>query len=102
MALQLSFDDKFGSTHPSAYHRVTRIQMEIGIRSALVEVSTYVDAAARNADKEPVGKTKYRFNDTEYDDLFDDTNMSPVDKNPISNIYDHLKTLPAWAGSSDV
>ena len=102
MALQLTFDDQYGSTHASAYHRVVLIKLDIDNRTADVKVSTYIDAAARSADKKPVGEFHYRYTDTDFDTLFDDTNMNPLDKNPTKNVYDELKGRPEWSGSADV
>jgi hypothetical protein len=102
MALQLSFNDRFGSTHASAYHRVVAIEMDVSNRYAKVKIATYKDLAARNADKSPLEHQTYTFSETAYDDLFDATNMNPVDKNPVKNVYDHIKTLPEWSAASDV
>jgi hypothetical protein len=102
MALQKSFDDRFGATHASAYHRVARIEMNIARRSAQVHVYTYKDQAARNANKDPVEVTSYLYTQGDYDALFDPSNMSPVDKDPLKNAYDELKTRPEWAGATDV
>ena len=102
MALQLSYDDSYGSTHASAYHRIIFIEMFVAERVARVKVATYVNQTARNDGKSPLGEMAYRFSETEYDDIFDDANMSPVDKNPIKNVYDHIKGLPEWAGAVDV
>lgn len=102
MALQKSFDDRFGATHASAYHRVAYIEMDISSRSARVHVHTFVDQAARDADKDPVGKKTYVYIDTNYDDLFNPSNTNPVDKNPAKNVYDEIKARPEWAGATDV
>ena len=102
MALQLSFDDAFGSTHASAYHRIVGLELSVEDEVAHVTIATYVDQTARTNDMRPVGKKRYRFEGTDYTNLFDDTNMSPVDKNPIKNAYDHIKTLPEWSAATDV
>jgi hypothetical protein len=102
MALQLSYDDSYGSTHASAYHRITFVEMFVAERVARVKIATYVNQTARNDGRSPLGEMAYSFSGTDYDDLFDDTNMSPVDKNPIKNAYENIKGRPEWAGATDV
>jgi hypothetical protein len=76
--------------------------MNIAEQSARVKMSSYVDAAARQAGKAPVGERFYRFIGTEYDLMFDPGNMSPTNKNPTKNAYDFLKGRPEWGGAVDV
>jgi hypothetical protein len=100
--LQLAFTDPFGGSHPSAYHRITEVMTDILARKAKVRVSTYIGLAARQGDKVPVSGRSYHFSGTEYDLLFGVGNTNPANKNPLKNIYDHIKTRPEWAGATDV
>lgn len=105
MALQLSYDDSFGTTHASAYHRVVALQLNISEQVAKVQVGTYKDAQARSDGKDLVSVKAYMFTPTTtpaYADLFGVAVMDPVDTNPIKVVYGHLKTLPEWSGASDV
>lgn len=105
MALQLSYDDRFGTTHASAYHRVLSLELFVDSQAARVRVGTYKDAQARTDGKEVLITLDYTFTATTpatYDDLFGVTALDVVDMNPIKSVYNHLKTLPEWAGASDV
>jgi len=103
MALQKSWDDDFGSTHASAYGRVLNVELDVAGERAFVKAGVYVNAAARNAGKDPFKVMTYLFDadsTPSYADLF---GVSVMDtKNPIQATYDHIKTLDEWSGATDV
>jgi len=108
MALQLSYEDAHGSTHSSAYHRVTVLDLNYVSKSARVVVSIYVDSAARTAAKEPVAERRYRLREAAVDDMptfdsvFSDAELDAVDETPLANAYTFLKTLDEYSGAQDV
>jgi len=89
MALQISFESKFGVTHPAAYARVSGGSWRGTSGSASIDV--YADKAARDAGKTPIESMGFSF---------------PLDLNDASNIvaqaYAYLKTRDEFAGATDV
>lgn len=102
MALQLSYDDQFGSTHASAYHRVVNFTVSRERDFVSLFLATYVDAAARQADKEPLIRRKYRVAGDDYDTYFSTSALDVADQNVIERGYVYLKTLSEFSGASDV
>lgn len=102
MALQLSYDDEFGNTNASAYHRITVLLMYVAQGRVKIEVSTYKDAAARTAGKAPLRTLPYTAEGSDFTTYFDDTVLDTVDYNPLERGYVYLKTLGDWSGASDV
>lgn len=85
MALQLTYTSQAGLTATNAYHRVEGVSID--------------------------GKTKIKFHVRSYADVenypsFEDQALSCsydiAGNNPIQQAYEHLKTLPEFAGATDV
>ena len=102
MALQKSFDDAHGSTHASAYHRVTSLHLDIEHKIAEWSVNTYKDSQARADGKVPVNVKTFMLTDTDYDTYFAPSVLDVVDQNPQERVYVYLKTLDEYDGASDV
>lgn len=118
MALSNSYE-KFGTTFEGAYHRITNLNYTVTeyqettypaptedengepvpaepvtewvtSRKAHLEVSTYVNAAARTAHSQPISVQYYEF-----------TPDWSSDDNVLAQAYDHISTLEEFAGSTD-
>lgn len=100
MALQLSYDDDFGSTHATAYHKVVNLTMNVLTKNAVARVGTFKDASASAAGKDYMRILTYEWNDAEYDAMFLAGAMDV--KNPIAAVYDNIKIKPEWSGATDV
>ena len=103
MALQKSFDDRWGNSHSAAYYRVEEINMDISTSCSKVKVKVYKDQTARNDGKEPLEIIYYIFDSSStpnYDGIFGVTMME--NKNPIKGIYDEIKQYPEFSGATDV
>lgn len=119
MALTNSFE-KFGTTFEGAYHRITNLNYTVSefeqtiypepevdeegnpvltepttewtsSKKANFQVSTYVDADARLAHAQPVASDYCEF-----------TPDWDSEDNVLAQAYAYLKTLDAYAGSTDV
>lgn len=102
MALQLSYDDDFGNTNASAYHRVTTLLLYVAQERVKIEVSTYKDSAARSAGKEPLRRVYHAAQGADFTTYFDDAVLDTENYNPLERAYEYLKTLDEWDGASDV
>ena len=101
MALQISFDDQFGSTHASAYFRILGVDVRNADSFASIYVATYVDAAARTDDKAPLQKKPHQVVDDIFTTYFAVEALDVVDQNPIERGYEYLKTLDEFDGAGD-
>lgn len=89
MALQLSFDSKFGVTHSAAYARVSGGSWRGNAGSASMDL--YADKAARDAGKTPIESMGFSFPL----DLADSANI-------VAQAYSHIKARPEFTGAADV
>ena len=105
MALQITFEDVHGTTHPEAY---ARIQQTIitnkpgGIKSAQTEVWVYATQAAYAAGKSPVWGRTYQ---VEQPSVADPEVMECAidpDAATVADVYLWLKTQDAYKTSTDV
>jgi hypothetical protein len=102
MALQKSYEDIHGSTHASAYAKIVDIRMNTLGKVAEVTLYVYKDAAARAAQKAPVGGKTYLVAGDDYDPIFSVGALDPADANPIKLAYGAIKAYPEWVGATDV
>jgi hypothetical protein len=103
MALQLTFDDRHGSTHASAYHRIKAIQIDFRQQIGVVVLETFVDAGAAASEKSPVNTQDLVFDvgsTPDFDAIFGDD--AHAVHNPRNVAYTQIKTMPEWSSSSDV
>jgi len=92
MALQKSFEQANGVV--ANYSKVTEVTL-ISNETARAQVAVYLNAAARTDNKHPVVYQLY-FCPMTLDDLDEEGN------NPIKLVYEYLKTLDVYSGSTDV
>lgn len=86
MALQVSFNSKFGIIFPIAYAKVVHFA---GDKEQIsFDVGVYKDEQARVEDKEPLTNQFYA--------------IPYIDGMAISSLYEYLKTLPEFTGAIDV
>jgi hypothetical protein len=83
MALKKSVTTIYGFDLPDAYHRVEGIQL-VSKNMIKFQVRSFAD------------KEKAHFSDSPYECVYD---MSG--QNPIKQAYEHLKTLPEFAGAEN-
>jgi len=83
MALKKSVTTVYGFEIPDAYHRVEGVQL-ISKTMIRFQVRSFAD------------KEKAHFADSQYECVYDMNGQ-----NPIKQAYEHLKTLPEFAGATD-
>ena len=87
MAFKKPHSTTFGLDLQEAYFKVSSVSgSKLGARIA---VDVYVDEAASKSGKSPVGNIVFDFV------------PSTMSKNWDAQAYDHLKTLPEFAGATD-
>jgi hypothetical protein len=87
MALKKSHSTTFGLELQEAYFKISSVSgSKLGARIA---VDFYVDEAASKSGKSPVGTSVFDFA------------PSASSKNWDAQAYEHLKTLPEFAGATD-
>jgi len=102
MALQLSYDDKYGSTHKAAYHMVGSLRISRPRQVGIFVIWTYVDQAARAKGAKPLRRLEYILTGDDYEAVFGEKATSPAGANVVANIYGHLKKLEEWSDALDV
>jgi len=102
MALQKSYEDEFGTTHSTAYGRITQLHINYESSVASITVGIYKDSTARADNKTPLNKSAYTLSGTDFDTYFLDTVLDTENYNPQERAYVYLKTLDDWSGASDV
>jgi len=68
----------------------------------MIHVTIYKDAAAKAADKSPVGSASYRVAGSDYTTYYANSVLDTVDQNHVERSYEYLKTLDDYDGASDV
>lgn len=91
MALHKAIRQDDGVT--TSYHRILFLQLLTNSHNSIAVVS-YVDAAARNDEKDSVTVQPYQKSVT-YEMPYDSTMT-------IESAYDYLKTLPQFEGATDI
>ena len=102
MALQISYEDRFGVIHPTAYARVIDVSLHIGVMKATAEVGIYHDQNARMNGKECLECRTYIWSGSEYTAYFSPSNLDGQGQTVEKSVYDVVKVLPEWSGSTDV
>jgi len=102
MSLQLSYEAPTGVTHASAYHKITSLSHNRTNDRMMIHVTIYKDAAAKAADKAPVGGASFRVSDADFDTYYANAVLDTVSQNHVERSYVYLKTLDEYDGASDV
>jgi hypothetical protein len=85
------------------YWRIVKVDTDYNIQSGTILIYGYLDQASRDAGNGHFGYKTIRFSNVEntetpeLDKVFDYfaiTKISGIDKNPIKNAYDYIKTIP--------
>ena len=92
MALQNSFDSRYGLNLPVAYHQVVGIGYDSPSNSMNITVGIYVSLEARDKGSPPIDVVSFNT------DKFDKS--APY--SAFRLIYGYLKTLPEYADAIDV
>ncbi|MHB9072436.1 MAG: hypothetical protein ACYC6G_02805 [Desulfobaccales bacterium] len=96
MALQKSYEDKFGMTHEVAYFRIRRAIVDNFPTDApplfTAEVDVYANAGARQNEKAPLESILRQLADA----------SDPAMQAGLAAAYDFLKSLPDFEGAQDV
>lgn len=95
MSMQRTFDDECGSTHASAYHKITNLRNTRDAESMVISVSIFKDAQAKTDDKVPVGSFACRVKGTDYTTYFGNAAVELVDKSEVVKAYEYLKAATA-------
>jgi hypothetical protein len=102
MALQQSYLDDFGSTHATAYFRITGLTLDVVNKIASWSIGIYVDATARADNKAILKSWHYTLTESDYDAWFAPAVLNVENQNPQERAYVYLKTLDEYDGASDV
>ena len=89
MALKKSYSSRFGTNHPQAYHKISRLWFNHNRID--YNVAIYATEAAKTANSQSIA-----------DVLYDMSYSGSVDESFVSQSYEHLKTLDDYAGATDV
>lgn len=102
MAIQGAYTTSDGVSHPSAYLRVSGIDLIAWDgKTAVVNIAMYHDQTCRNQGKDEVYSESLNIQGAEFDAVFDETVLST--KTPRASIYDnYLKLQPEYSGWTDV
>ena len=107
MAIQIQFEDEYGTIHPTAYAKIKKIIASYGPfpvpaianppdlpnKRVSANVLIYVSKNAMNNDKKPLAQMDFH--------NIPDTAVNP-DIIRIADVYTWLKTLPEFIAGSDV
>ena len=102
MALQLSYDDEFGNSNATAYHRITSVLLYVAQDRAKVEVSTFKDSTASGDGSRALRTMVHTVVGSDFTTYFAPAVLDVVDQNPQERAYEYLKTQDVWDGASDV
>lgn len=100
MALQMSYTSQYGSIHPSAYFKVS--YLEVKASTSLVDIFVEIFNSAADKDKTPLSKAIYCMCESDYATYLSPSAIDPESKNHIQQSYEYLKTLPDFTGALDV
>lgn len=91
MAIQINYTDRFGTTHSEAYAKIGNYLVA---NPALLAVNIYVNAAAREANKDPIERLEYVLRTpSDIAAVFGDSTLKANGKSPLTEMYAWLKTL---------
>lgn len=86
------------------YWRIVKVDTDYNIKSGTILIYGYLDENSRNSGNGNLGYKTIRFDNKEntetlaldkiFDNWFAIDKISGIDKNPIKNAYDYLKTIP--------
>jgi len=86
------------------YWRIVKVDTDYNLRSGTILIYGYIDQLSREAGNSHLGYKTIRFFNKEnidnpqidkvFDNYFDVTKISGIDKNPIKNAYEYIKTIP--------
>jgi len=87
------------------YHRIMSIILSYSAKTSQIQMSVYVDEAARIAGDLPIVNKTYFINESTpatFTSLFAVGQIDPLGENPVKLFYDHLKTLTEYSAATDV
>ncbi len=108
MALQISFNSKYGTVFPEAYCRIVNFQGLVDRKTLHLGLDVYADAAAREANKEPIDRISVTIEGVEAWDAKVINSGIPIGAVSgydvvMTNAYDLLKAEhPLFADAIDV
>ena len=106
MALELTWSNDQGFTAPTAYFRVSEIQLNYIKKGALIRLSIYKDETARREAKRAMGILEYSIVDYEgHTDFSDFLNVDALNRegnNIVRAVYTWLKQQPELQNALDV
>lgn len=91
MALQLTVPSDFGVA--ATYHRIGAIQVNWLDRGVTVTLFSYIDEAARDSNKQPLGTLQLQFTDSDFDFVDDEPTRDAL--------YTKIKQRPEWHEAKD-
>ena len=96
MAIQITYNTKFGDTYESAYARIVNISLDYVNQCARVNVGIYKSSADRKEGKFPAEIETYVYKGEEFDNIFAEVSVEKVGDtiNPVRSIYDDLVENP--------
>jgi hypothetical protein len=102
MALVKDKTFRSGVELPSAYFRVTRVDIDKASGQAYITVYVYKDADSRSQYKDIVESSVYSVTIEEFNDIFSIVEMDKNGENPFKIAYKYLRSLPEFTDAIDV
>ena len=92
MAIEISFNSKFGDTYATAYSRIVNITLDYVNECANVQVGIYRSSDDRKEGKSPVEIETYLYKGEEFEKIFAEVSVEKVGDtiNPVRSIYNEL------------
>ena len=92
MAIEISFNSKFGDTYTTAYSRIVNITLDYVNECANVQVGIYRSSDDRKEGKSPVEIETYVYKGEEFEKIFAEVSVEKVGDtiNPVRSIYNEL------------
>ena len=101
MAIQVSYIDKSGTWHPTAYARVVAVHLDLQGSGATIDVALYHSQVERAGGFEPVSTQYFTATGVPFTAFFGIAVLDQPASNPVKQAYKYLKTLPGYELGSD-
>lgn len=102
MALQKTMTDQYGRENTDAYFVVRSIELYKKDKVARINLNTYINKAASDANKSPVAIKVYEIIGADFDQYMDIAVLDTEGVNALKQAYVYLKTTDYFADAIDV
>lgn len=99
MALQKQIDKQSGISMPSAYIKITGINLDYSLNQAVITVGIYKDSFAYLAGNPEEITYNHICGGTSFTTYFSENVLLPATVSPLTKSYEWLLTLPSYSGA---